>query len=120
MRPLLPGDVCAAARVLLAVPAHARDELALRLLTEASAADRYCREHNKAHPRWGNGTLSAAAFAHDMGHEKGFGDRDFLDCQARVIRALLSRHPEAQATQRIAVGSSSSRRGAMLSPQSSQ
>ncbi len=121
MRPVLPGDITAAARVLLAVPAQRRTSLARRLIDEASAADRYCQCHHMVHPRWGNGTLSAAAHGHDMQRESGFGDPDYMECQLRVFEALLApRQPEAQEMQRTAVGSSSSRRGVMASPHSSQ
>lgn len=121
MRPVLPGDVSAAARAVLAVPDPLRRDLALRLVDEASAADRYCKEHRKAHPRWGNGTLLSAAHRHEMRREAGYGDPEFLECQLRVFEALLARsQPEAQDMQRIAVGSSSRRRVAMTSPQSSQ
>jgi hypothetical protein len=63
--------------------------MARRLIDEASAADRFCKTHAKAHRRWGNGTLMAAAYSHEMGRELSFDDPDYLDCQLCVIRALL-------------------------------
>ncbi|MBN7785262.1 hypothetical protein JYP51_10045 [Ponticoccus gilvus] len=91
MRPVLPGDVSAAARALLAVAPEGRAALAQRLLTEAAAADRYRRRFRRAHPDWGNGTLRAAALAHPVAAEPRLDDRDHLDCQFLVIEALLAR-----------------------------
>lgn len=121
MRPVLPGDVSAAARVLLPVPAEARYATARRLIDEACAADLYRRRHGRAHGRWGNGTLMASAHGHPKGREISFDDPDFLDCQLRVIEALIDHsEPEAQPIQRTAAGSNSRRFMAIASPHSSQ
>ena len=121
MRPVLPVDVSAAARALLAVPAPVRAAWARRLIKEACAADAYCRQTGRAHGRWGNGTLMAAAHGHPIGNEVCFDDLDYLDCQVRVLTALRAyRQAEAQGKQRMTVGSSSRRRTAMSSPQSTQ
>ncbi len=121
MRPVLPGDVSAAARALLPVPPHARAAQARRLIDEASAADTHSRRTGRAHGRWGNGTLMAAAHGHPMGREVRFDDPDYLDCQLAILTALRDIHqPGAQEMQRRAVGSRSSRLTAMASPHSSQ
>lgn len=91
MRPVLPGDVSAAARALLAVTPGARAALAERMVTEADAADSYRRRFHRAHPDWGNGTLRAAALARPVRAEPRFDDSDHLDCQFLVIEALLAR-----------------------------
>jgi hypothetical protein len=90
MRPVLPGDITAAARILLPVPPGSRARMARRLIDEACAADAHCQAQGKAHRRWGNGTLLAAAHAHPMGREMTFDDVDYLSCQLCVIEALLS------------------------------
>lgn len=90
MRPVLPGDVSAAARALLPVSRARRADFARRLIEEAQAADLYCRTEGRAHPRWGNGTLMAAAHGHEMGCEGTFCDPDYLDCQMQVLGALLA------------------------------
>ncbi len=90
MRPVLPGDVSAAVRALLAVAPEGRAALAQRLVTEA-AADRYRRRFRRGHPDWGHGTLWAAALAHPVAAEPRLDDRDHLDCQFLVIEALLAR-----------------------------
>lgn len=121
MRPVLPGDVSAAARALLRVPSVARPALARRMLQEADAADCYRRRFRRAHRDWGNGTLMAAALARPAGPEPRLDDPDYLDCQFVMLEALLTRtQPEAQEMQRRAVGSSSRRLTAISSPQSSQ
>ncbi|WP_437438244.1 DUF7742 family protein [Mameliella alba] len=121
VKPVLPGDVIAAARALLPVPPDMRSELARRLIDEACAADLHCQRTGRAHVRWGNGTLSAAAHGCEMGRETCFEDPDFLDCQVKMLDALRAFYqPEAQEIQRIAVGSSSRRLMAISSPQSSQ
>lgn len=121
MKPVLPGDVSAAARMLLTVPPHVRMKRAERLIDEARAADAHCRRTGRAHPRWGNGTLMASAHGHPMGQEVCFDDPDYLDCQLAILHALRAFHQlEAQEMQRRAVGFSSNRLTAMSSPHASQ
>lgn len=121
MKPVLPGDVTAAARALLPLPPEARSGFAHRLIDEACAADLHCRRTGQAHRCWGNGTLLGAAHGHEMGREACFEDPEFLDCQVKMLESLRAfRQPEAQEIQRLAVGSSSRRLTAISSPQSSQ
>lgn len=89
MRPVLPGDINAAARALLPVPPATRKELAMRLVKEASAADCYRKRFRKAHALWGNGTLMAAALMRPLGLEPRLDDREYLECQFLVFEALL-------------------------------
>lgn len=88
MRPVLPGDLSAAARALLPVPPAERRKLAARLLYEANAADCYRKRFGKAHARWGNGTLMAAAMMRPLGREPRLDDQDYLECQCVVFEAL--------------------------------
>ncbi|MDU8911061.1 hypothetical protein [Aestuariicoccus sp. MJ-SS9] len=122
MRPVLIGDVTAAACALLAVPPARRTALARRLIAEAEAARRYQDGTGRAHPDWGNGTLMSAALAHPRRPEPRAGEPDFLECLMLVLAALRDRRhrPDAQPTQRCSDGSSASRASAMSSPQSSQ
>lgn len=91
MRPVLPGDISAASRALLAVPTRARRALAARLLQEASAADCYRKRYCKAHAQWGNGTLMAAAMKRPLGREPRLDDYEYLECQCLVFEALRAR-----------------------------
>ena len=122
MRPVLPGDLSAAARALLTVPSCARPSLAHSLLEQAEAADRYRRREGRAHPLWGNGSLQSAALARRVSPEPCLDDPEYLDCQIAVLEALRlgAPHPAAHSTQSRAVGSSASRPSAISSPQSSQ
>lgn len=92
MRPVLPGDISAAARALLPVPSGARARLANLLVKEALAADRYRKRFRKAHAQWGNGTLMSAAMMRPLAREPRLDDRDYLECQFLVFEALFKRH----------------------------
>ncbi len=124
MRPVLHGDLTVAARRLLTVPLGTRWRTARKLIAQADAADRYRRRFGRAHAKWGNGTLRAAAAADaSLPPEPRLNNADYADCLALVLEALRvwrSYLPEAQDTQRMTVGSNSSRLTAMASPQSSQ
>ncbi len=92
MRPVLSGDVSAAARALLTVPASARGSLAKRLVILAEAADQYRRKLGKAHPFWGNGTLMAAALGRcPLPAERRMDDPDYAECFVTVLEALRDR-----------------------------
>lgn len=88
VRALLHGDVSNAARALLAAAPAARPGLALRMIREAEAADRHVRRTGRLHPRWGNGSLMAAARRRRLADEPGFDDRDYCRCFAMVLVAL--------------------------------
>ncbi|MCT4555807.1 MAG: hypothetical protein N4A53_14055 [Pelagimonas sp.] len=88
MRPVLHGDVTAAARALLSVPASARAALARRLVAQAEAADAYRQERGRAHPFWGTGSLMSAALARRPAPERRMDDPDFADCFIAVLDAL--------------------------------
>ncbi|TDE40328.1 hypothetical protein [Antarcticimicrobium sediminis] len=91
MRPVLHGDVSCAARVLRAVPPGRRAALCRRMIREAEAADRYRLRHARVHPRWGNGSLMAAARHRGMADEPGFDDVDYCRCFIMVLEALAMR-----------------------------
>lgn len=89
MRPVLPGDISAAARALLPLPPSSRKSVALRLIKEAQAADRYRKKFRKAHALFGNGTLMAAAMMRPLAREPRLDDPDYLDCRFHVFQALM-------------------------------
>jgi len=92
MRPVLHGDVVAAARALRAVPAAQRPRLVRRIIAAAEFADRYRRRVGRAHPDFGGGSLMAAAGAWPRRPEPLLDDPDYLGCLACVIEALLARN----------------------------
>ncbi len=94
MRPVLPGDISAAARALLPVPKAARERLAKMLIKEATAADKYRKKFRRSHAHWGNGTLMAAAMMRPLAQEPRLDDRDYLECQFLIFDALFQRCPQ--------------------------
>ncbi|MCV6587111.1 MAG: hypothetical protein OIF47_16415 [Marinibacterium sp.] len=91
MRPLLYGDISAAARRLYAVPPRHRTRLCHTLLEQAEAADAYARSTGRVHPTLGNGSLMAAARKQPLPTEPGFDDPVYCQCFAMVLRALARR-----------------------------
>ena len=94
MRAPLLGDVVAAARALRAVDEKDREALLGRLFEEASAAERHGRETGRNHPRFGDGSLMAAALAHPGVREPGLDDGDYCRCLAFVLTTLAP-HPDS-------------------------
>ncbi|WP_456299100.1 DUF7742 family protein [Marivita geojedonensis] len=119
---MIYNDVLAAVSVVAAVSAEQRAAVVARLLREADLAESHRLIHGAAHPVFGDGSLMAAALRYQRRGSASFQDREGLAAWRCVIDALCARldQPDAQLIQRRAVGSSSSRFGAMLSPQSSQ
>lgn len=91
MRPVTVTDLCAAARVLLALPEDHRAAAMQALIRRAEAADRHRRETGHAHPAYGNGTLLAAALAHPARDPAAPGAPEYLGCLALAIETLLRR-----------------------------
>lgn len=124
MRPVMMGDVIAAARVLCAARVGDRAALMRRLLRAASLADRHRRRTGRAHPAFGNGSLMAVARRRSSPAEPPLHDPAYLDCLCIVLAALRADaavvQPRAQSRQRGTVGSSASRRASISSPQDSQ
>ncbi len=61
------------------------------MLREAEAADRFRLRHDRLHPRWGNGSLMAAARRYPMADEPGFDDAGYRRCFVMVLRSLGTR-----------------------------
>ena len=93
MRPVTVTDLCAAARVLLALPEERRAPAMLALIARADLADRHRLATGRLHPAYGNRTLLAAALAHPARDPEGAGNRDYLACLAQAADALLRHLP---------------------------
>jgi len=91
LRPVLHGDVVAAGRALLAVPAAARPGLLARMLREADLADEHRRATGRAHPVWGGGSLMATAMTRQRAPEPFLDDPDYAACLALIFSALVAR-----------------------------
>ncbi len=88
MRPVLPGDVAAAACALLALPSHDRPDAMVKMVARAHMADRYRYVTGCAHPIWGNGSLAAVARSLPREQEPYQDDPDYCDCMLTVFAAL--------------------------------
>lgn len=91
MRPILHGDVTAAARVLLIAPREDRDRLCARMICEAELADKHVGQTGRLHPLFGNGSLMAAARNRQLAEEPSFDNLQFCQCFELVLRHLIER-----------------------------
>ena len=90
MRPVLHGDVVAAALVLLRLPGSARSEVMRDMLEQAAAADLYRKRLGKGHPAWGNGSLMAVAMRRERAAEPFLDDPEYCRCLITVFSELLA------------------------------
>ncbi|MFA3917856.1 DUF7742 family protein [Ruegeria hyattellae] len=89
MLPVLHGDVSNAARALLTVAPGARRWVGARLVAEAAEAAAHVARTGRLHPRFGNGSLMAAARKRRLADEPGFDDPDYCACLIEVLRAVM-------------------------------
>lgn len=89
MRPVLHGDVAAAARVLLSAPEQDQRALMLQMLERASVADVYYKRFGRGHSVWGNGSLMAVALSYDMAAEPFLDDPAYCRCWVVVFETLI-------------------------------
>lgn len=90
MRAITQGDVSAATRAVLNLPADVRSAAVRAMLEKAHAADRFRKRCGRAHPVWGNGSLMGIALSvrNRMG-EPRLSDLGHLEAMATVIDAIL-------------------------------
>ena len=89
-RRVLPGDVSAVARALLLVPAEHRLQLCRRIFGQAAEALAHVELQTGLHPRWGDGTLDAAARRCALAEEPFLDDPAYLACTRLVLRELAA------------------------------
>lgn len=88
MRAVLIGDLLAAARVLALTPEPLRRRRMRRLVAAARWADRHRRRSGRPHPRFGTGSLMAAAAAWPCAPDPVVCDGDWLACLACAVAVL--------------------------------
>src|SRR5690606_36262901 len=93
MRPVTVTDLCAAARVLLALPDAQRTAGMAALIARAETADRHRQDTGRTHPAYGNGTLLSAALAHPSADPAAPGAPEYLACLALATEAMLRHSP---------------------------
>lgn len=86
--PVLPVDVISVARALLASPPERRAVRAQRIFDGAARARVYAALEGRLHPRWGDGSLDAAARRYRLAAEPFWDDPDYLSCLEMVLRLV--------------------------------
>jgi hypothetical protein len=86
-RRLILSDLTLLARALLAVDPTRRMSLARHIIACADYADTYRRAMRRCHPRWGDGSIDAAARSHPLARPSDLCDPDFCDCLAIALDA---------------------------------
>lgn len=90
MRTITHGDISVAARATCDLEEDAARAMVRRWLCIAHAADLYRKHFGRAHPCWGNGTLTGAAMRSIRPRPEPFlADVDYLQAMARVIDTVL-------------------------------
>lgn len=90
MPPIYPSDLQDAARALLAQDAADRAAAARTILFRAFVADRYRKKFKQPHPKFGCGSLGAAARSFEMSIAPRSCDKEYLSCMQVMIEATLS------------------------------
>lgn len=85
MRPVLLGDMVAAARCLAAYPACRRAAETRALFSRAQVADKVMKRLRRPHARWGNGSLMAVVTGLPKRAEPFTSDPDFMDALLHVL-----------------------------------
>ena len=89
MRPVLSVDLICAARAVLAAPGTLQGSVAQALIAEADMADWYRETYGELHPRFGDGTLAAAARNAGMAEERTMCDSGFAAAMIVVLQTLM-------------------------------
>jgi hypothetical protein len=100
MRPVLQGDVSAAAQAVLRLPEAARAGTLRLMMSRAAAADAYRKRFGRAHPLWGNGSLMALARRGPLPPAPSLSDNEFCRCLALVFETLIDWRAERAALSR--------------------
>lgn len=98
MRAVLHQDVVALARCLMLVPESGRRGFARRKILLADLADRHRRARGRAHPLFGDGTLSAVLTGLPRARQRPMDQALYGSCfQAALAEVLAFRaaHPRA-------------------------
>lgn len=94
MRPVLHGDIVAAARVLFLTPEPERLVLCRRMIREAECAYRFYLRVGRPHPKWGSGSLMSAALNRPAAPEPSLDNSAYCTCIELVLRELVLRRAE--------------------------
>jgi hypothetical protein len=102
MRPVMIGDLLAAARALMPVPPPDRKLVWDQMISQTIAADKFRKRLGRNHPTWGDGSLMARALL-DRAARHAISDTrtpDFRACLQTVICCLDPPKKTAPVSQR--------------------
>jgi len=85
------GDICAAARAMMVLPADERACFLELLLGQTHAAHLFHKRKCIPHPKWGNGSLMARANKEPQVAEPFASDMAYLRVLQMVIEGLILR-----------------------------
>lgn len=108
MRAVLHQDLTALARAMVLVPSGTRTRFARRIILMADAADRHRRSTGRAHPAFGDGTLSGALLRQPKGADTRLDDIRYSECLMDALSEIVrfrAAYPAVQLTQRGTAGS---------------
>ena len=88
------ADLAATAHLLARWPAADRPALLDRLLSQAQAADCFCRRFHRPHPLWGDGSLLSRTLADTV--PSRFEDDDYWASLGLVVLAISNRKRAAR------------------------
>lgn len=97
MRTILIGDIIAAARAILVLPAAEQVCFLHVMLGQAHAAHLFHKHKKRPHPKWGNGSLMARVNEEPQVQEPFASDLAYLQALQKVIGALIVRSMQAAA-----------------------
>lgn len=85
---VLREDLEALAAALIGLAPGAARFLARQILARAERADRFARHHRRPHPRWGDGSVAAAAAGAGGGTRVDHDDPEALGALSHAAAAL--------------------------------
>lgn len=91
------GDIIAAARAILMLPAAEQGCFLHLMLGQAHAAHLFHKHKKRPHPKWGNGSLMARVNAEPQVPEPFASDLAYLQALQKVIGALILRNTQVAA-----------------------
>lgn len=90
MRPILYGDIVAAASVIRCVDPDARRTFLDQMMDRAHCADKFRKRLGLLCPGFGDGTLAATCAGRPRQTGGYFSDPDYADCMRNVFEAILT------------------------------
>lgn len=107
------GDVLLLARALLRKQKWQRRQCAADIVSVALCADAFRMQTRKAHPDWGDGSISSAALRQPLAPMPAQLTPAMIDCLRIALDAVQTAYPAAQETRTVAARSSPNRQAGL-------